>query len=113
MKSMVNTLSKPFLSTLSKATFLIAVTLITSFALCQNAEAKISVDQAKKIALGHSKVNERDATFEKVEFGKERGVEKYEVEFYTHSMEYEYEINAQSGKILEFSQEKRGGNRHK
>ena len=60
----------------------------------------ISADRAKEIALADAKVNANDAVFKKVKLDRDDGRLEYEVEFYAGSMEYEYEINAETGSII-------------
>lgn len=64
----------------------------------------VTLDEAKKIALEHAGVKAADATFEKAELNKEDGV--YELEFFTSTYEYDYEINAASGKVVKSEKEK-------
>jgi len=61
---------------------------------------KISESEAKSIALKHAGVKSANASFTKVKLDKDDGIWEYEVEFYAGNAEYEYEINAVSGKIL-------------
>lgn len=65
----------------------------------------IGKSKAKKIALKHAKVSAKKATFEYVKLDWDNGVRVYEVDFYTSTREYNYEINARTGKIVEFSSE--------
>ena len=60
----------------------------------------ISADRAKEIALADAKVNANDAVFKKVKLDRDDGRLEYEVEFYAGSMEYEYEVNAETGSII-------------
>lgn len=71
----------------------------------KKAQNFLSKSKAKSIVLQHAKVNAKDATFEKVKRDKENGVYVYDIEFHTDTTEYSYEINARTGKILEFSSE--------
>lgn len=57
--------------------------------------------KAKAIALEHAGVAEKDARFDKVKLERDDGKMMYKVEFDTARCEYEYEIHATSGKILE------------
>ena len=66
----------------------------------------IGTEKAKSIALKDSGVSASKATFEKAKLDKEDGVYVYEVEFRSGNMEYEYEINAKTGKILDRSAER-------
>ena len=67
-------------------------------------EKKLTRDEAKAIALKHagvSTVYDLD-----VELDKEKGILVWEVDFEVSGMEYEYEIDAYSGKILRFHKER-------
>ena len=61
-----------------------------------NSYAVISRDEAKEIALNHAGVN--DVTNYKIELDDN----KYEIEFRVGYLEYEYEINATTGKIISY-----------
>lgn len=65
----------------------------------------ISAAKAKEIALNHAGVDASKASFIKAEYDYDDGVKKYEVEFRVGNMEYEYEIDAVSGKIISFDKE--------
>ncbi len=72
-----------------------------------NNNTKLSPERAKQLALSHSKVSERDAKFTKLKLDRENGIFVYEIEFYTESNKYEYDINANTGEIVEFEVERR------
>lgn len=57
------------------------------------------MDEAKKIALKDAGVNAKDATFTKTELDRDDGVWSYELDFYTDSAEYDYEVHAETGDI--------------
>ena len=59
----------------------------------------IGVEKAKSIALKDAGVS--GATFVKAKLDSEDGVKVYDVEFYKGNVEYDYEIDAITGKILE------------
>lgn len=59
----------------------------------------IGVDKAKSIALKDAGVSSSSAVFTKAKLDRDDGMMVYEVEFYSGDTEYEYEINATSGKI--------------
>ena len=63
------------------------------------ATKKITADEAKRIALAHAKLAEKDVTFVKVELEDNNRYE-YDVDFYSGNLEYDYEIDAVSGAIL-------------
>jgi len=65
------------------------------------AAKKITADEAKRIALAHAKLAEKDVTFVKVELELEdTNRYEYDVDFYSGNVEYDYEIDAVSGAIL-------------
>lgn len=65
----------------------------------------ISEVEAKSIALTHAKLSESDVTALRITFEIDDGVPEYEVEFYSGTTEYDYEINANTGDIVSFDYE--------
>ena len=65
----------------------------------------IGKTKAKSIALKDAGVSASSATFTKTKLDYEDGIRVYEIEFYTNSAEYEYEINAKTGKIRDMDVE--------
>ena len=65
-------------------------------------EEYISMDRAKQIAFEHAGVNGANARFDDQEFDMDDGVPSYELEFDVGENEYEYDIHAVSGQILDF-----------
>lgn len=63
----------------------------------------ITAEEAKEIALKHAGLSK--ATWVKAEKDRDNGVVKYEIEFRDGRMEYEYEIHAETGKILKAEKE--------
>ena len=64
-----------------------------------NTAADIGVERAKSIALRDAGVS--GVTVVKAKLDYENGVRVYDVEFYKGNVEYDYEIDAATGKILE------------
>ena len=62
----------------------------------------ITMEEAKEIALTHAGLTEADVTFIKTELGIDDGRQEYEIEFYSGNREYDYEIDASTGKILSY-----------
>ena len=60
----------------------------------------ISSEKAKSLALEHAGLKSSEVTFVKANLDEDDGVWEYDVEFRKGNVEYEYEINAKSGKIL-------------
>ena len=71
-----------------------------SIANNSKAQAKISYDQAKSIALKDAGLTAENVSFLRNELDRDDGILKYEVEFTKDGVEYEYDINADSGEIL-------------
>jgi len=60
---------------------------------------------AKEAALAHAGLKESAVTYLTVEKDIENGVTVYEVEFHSGGYEYDYEIDAVTGKILKSDKE--------
>lgn len=69
-------------------------------------KAKITEEEAKKIAFKDAGVSEKDAELVTVKLDYDDGVLEYDIEFYIGNTEYDYEISAKSGKILSKSVDK-------
>ena len=65
-----------------------------------NPNAAISLDKAKQIALDDAGLQANAVRFTKSKQDTDDGIQIYEIEFIAAGMEYEYEINAQTGAIL-------------
>ena len=72
-----------------------------------NYNAKITSEEAKNLALNHSKVSKTSAKITKLILGKENKKLVYEVEFTTLNKKYRYGIDANTGQILNYSQKNR------
>ena len=66
------------------------------------ASAAITLDQAKEIALAHAGLNADAVYFDKAKQDYDDGILVYEIEFKAGTAEYEYEIDAQTGAILDY-----------
>ena len=65
-----------------------------------NTAKQISADEAKKIALAHAKLAEKDVIFVNVELDYENNRPVYDVEFYSGNVEYDYDIDALTKEIV-------------
>lgn len=61
---------------------------------------KITMAKAKSIALKNAGFKSSQVTFTKAKLDYDDGLQVYEIEFYKGHYEYEYEINAKTGKII-------------
>ncbi len=68
-------------------------------------EEYISADRAKSLAYEHAGVKAADVKFSKAELDRDDLIVHYDVEFVADRYEYEYEINAESGKVIAFDKE--------
>lgn len=66
---------------------------------------KISAAEAKSIALAHAGLTEAQVKGLRAEYDRDDGRPEYDVEFRVGNMEYEYEIHAETGKILSWDKE--------
>ncbi len=71
-----------------------------SYTLSQPAD-KISKAAAKQIALEHAGVTEAQISAYKLELDTQKGLPIYEIEFNVGTDQYDYDINVQTGKILD------------
>lgn len=73
---------------------------IEGYSIPAQSSGDIGADRAKEIALDHAGVSASKATFVRAHLDYEDGRRVYDVEFYSGSKEYDYEIDAASGDIL-------------
>lgn len=66
---------------------------------------KISEQEAKDIAFKHAKIKEADAKYVQTELDYDDGILRYEIDFYYDGYEYDYDIDAYSGKILSYDKD--------
>lgn len=67
----------------------------------------ITLEQAKEIALADAKLDAKDVKFTKAKLDFDDGRYEYEIDFRTDdNWEYDYTIDAETGKILEADREK-------
>jgi len=61
--------------------------------------------EAESIAIAHAGLNAKDVTRLKSEFDVDDGVKQYDIEFRSGDYEYDYEVNAESGKVISWDKE--------
>ena len=66
----------------------------------------VSADAAKKAALDHAGLTEAQVTELETELDTDSLTAHYDVEFKCGGFEYEYKINAKSGKVISFEKER-------
>lgn len=65
----------------------------------QSTGEQISLETAKSAAIADAGLSVTDVTFTKEKLDYEDGIAVYDIEFYTSTQEYEYEINAITGAV--------------
>jgi len=92
-----------------KAGISVAVTF-SLFFIVGNAWAapKITLQKAQEIATSHANIPLKGITFTESSLDSDFMSTEYEIEFFDKNIEYEYEIDANTGKIVSYSQEKHG-----
>lgn len=68
----------------------------------QEKSGDIGKNEAKNIAVKHAGINKSNVNFGKVKTDYENGKKVYEIEFYSKDKEYSYEIDAKTGKVLNY-----------
>ena len=93
----------------SFAFLLVTVLFIPIITGCgsQAASAQITATEAESIALEHAGFRSEEITQIYTEYDGDDRLPKYEVQFYQDAWEYEYDINAETGEILSYSQDDR------
>lgn len=91
-------------------TFVTTAMLLASMAagsgsIRASAAESTTADYAVAIALEDAGLSEDEVTVEEVEKGTEQGASVYEIEFWTDSMDYEYDIAVADGEIVRASRE--------
>ncbi len=71
----------------------------------QSTSMYIGMDQAKSIALEHAGLSGSRVIYTHLGMGREDGRMVYEVEFRVNGTEYEYEIDASTGRIVDYEQD--------
>lgn len=71
----------------------------------QKSDTIISEEEAKGIALKDAKLTDSEISKLRIKLERDDGIQVYEVDFYSNEREYDYEIDAKSGKILEIDEE--------
>lgn len=68
---------------------------------------RISEAEATAIAIDHAGVNKSDVRVVEFKLYRQRGVFMYDIEFVSDKVRYDYEINAETGEIVEFHRDER------
>ena len=68
--------------------------------------ARIGETEARDIALKHAGLTANQVSRLRVEFDYDDGVPEYEVDFVYDGFEYDYEIHAETGKILSWDKDR-------
>ena len=93
---------------MKKAVVMMMVAVMVVMMLSASAFAMngpLTLEQAKQVALDYAGVNAADATFTKAYQDWDDGRQVYEFEFYAGNMEYEIDVDVNTGRVRDFSSE--------
>lgn len=71
----------------------------------QQSNTAITLEEAKALALEKAGVSQSDATFRETSFEYDDGIAVFQIDFISGTLEYEVEINANTGAITEYDVE--------
>ncbi len=91
------------------AAILLATMMMILGATAFAAGQRLSLEEAKQIALTRAGVTEAEAVFTKAHADRDDGRMVYELEFHVGHTEYEMDVDAYTGKITDCSKEYYGG----
>ena len=75
---------------------------IEDYTIPSGSAGLIGKDRAKELALKHAGLSIKKVSFVRVELDRDDGRAVYEVEFYSGNREYDYEIDAVTGAVVDF-----------
>ena len=91
-----------YMKYLGRLTVMAAAAWMMTGCVQQTKQAEyLGVDAAKAIALAAADITESDAAFTTAELEEKNGLSYYEIDFTVGGQEYDYDIDAISGKIIE------------
>ena len=75
--------------------------------MIQTASGQISVEDAKAAAFAHAGLKEKDVVLRKaaLDMDDDRGILKYDVDFYAADKDFEYDIDAATGAVIKSERE--------
>ena len=78
-----------------------------------NPNVKISTERAKELMFIHAGISKNGVRITKLLLNKENRKYFYMIEFFTEDKKYRYSIDAETGDVINYSQEKRKRNENK
>ena len=91
-----------YMKYLGRLTLMAAAAWMMTGCVQQTKQAEyLGVDAAKAIALAAADITESDAVFTTAELEEKNGISYYNIDFTVGGQEYDYDIDAISGKIIE------------
>jgi len=78
-----------------------------------NPNVKISTERAKELMFIHAGISKNGVRITKLLVNKENRKYFYMIEFFTEDKKYRYSIDAETGDVINYSQEKRKRNENK
>ena len=81
--------------------------LVPASSINPGVTGELTQEQAQQIALDYLGITPEDAQRLRSQYEMDDGIPQYDVEFYQGDWEYEFEIHAETGKILSFDKDSR------
>ena len=85
------------------AAMILTAGMLAVFGAGALAAGNVTLEQAKQAALSRAGVAASDVRFTKAHKDREDGRMVYELEFWKGGTEYDFEVDAQTGKVREYS----------
>ena len=86
----------------------LALVMVLALTAGAFAAGRVTKEEAKQIALNKAGVTDEEATFTKARLDYDDGREEYEFEFFANGMEYEIDVDANTGRVVKFDVERCG-----
>ena len=81
--------------------------LVPASSINPEVTGELTQEQARQIALDYLGIALEEAQRLRIQYEIDDGIPQYDVEFYQGDWEYEFEIHAETGKILSFDKDSR------
>ena len=87
---------------------ILALVMVLALTAGAFAAGRVSMEEAKQIALNKAGVKASEATFTKAHRDYDDGREEYELEFFVNNTEFEIDVDANTGRVVKFDVERYG-----
>jgi uncharacterized membrane protein YkoI len=84
---------------------ILALVMVLALTAGAFAAGRVSMEEAKQIALNKAGVTEEEATFTEAKLDHDDSRGEYEFEFFANGKEYDVDVDANTGKVIKFEVE--------